>query len=485
MRAMDAPDRTSPPAANRRAAPAILALAAALAALAPFLALSARAHPANDDFSMAITGMEHGVLGSVAWWYRTWSGRYFACFLATASPLTWRSLTGWRWMTFADLLVFPAGAWLLASALAPPSVSRTWRAALGLGLAALHYGGMPDPAGGLYWMNGVVCYLVGEGLAAGALGCALRARGGPGAAAAGWTFGGALLAALAVGTNEVVALLLAGCLVLVAARRRWSGGNWRPAAIVAAVAIACTAVLLLAPGTALRLRTSGRAGRHLFDALATAAAAAGPLALRWTLSPVLPAALLAGLAAARARARGEAWSLPHPALAGPLLAAAWFATILLPCYGGGSLEPHTLNLSHALFAGGLPFLAASAGARLGLPSAADGSAGALAGMAWGALVTLALLPATPLRTAWDDLLSGRAARYDAAMLARYELLERCFADVCDVPPIPDRPRTLFWFEDAAEEWRDAPSQLRYKDGTFAYFFGKPRIRVVPPLASVR
>ncbi|BDG09663.1 hypothetical protein [Anaeromyxobacter paludicola] len=471
------PPRAEGAAARRPGALAGAAIALSLVALVPFLLLYADAHPQNDDWVFAVSAMDGGVLASMDRWLHAWTGRFTSLYLVSASPLAARSLSGWRLAIFLDLVPFTAGAWLLAGALAPRSAGRAAPWALALGLTALHLAGMPSTATGLYWMNGAVCYATGEGLAMGALGAALRCGAGRGLRGGAWAAAAAALAVLAAGANEVLGLLLAGgaaALLAAAFARRRPGAHL---AVLLVAAAAGAALNLLAPGTLARLQSAAPAGgRHVLAALSPALAAAGRHGLRWLGSPLLPAALALALAAARAARADRGWTLPHPALAAAVLAAALSGTLFLPFYGGGTLEPHTLNLAHALFAGSLLFVAACAGARAGRRAEPPRPAPALAPAALAATALLALLPGSALRVALDDLASGRAARHDAQLLARYDLLARCPA-VCDVPPLQDPPRSLSWFEDAVDEASDSPFFHRYKDGSYAAFFGKARIRL--------
>ncbi len=283
----------------------------------------------------------------------------------------------------------------------------------------------------------------------------------------------------AAGTNELIGLLLTGCFAVVLAGAALRRRALARLACLLLVTAAATAVTLLVPGTLERMRSAvPPGGRHVIQALGPSLAVAGRHSLEWIASPLAPAAWLLGLGVARIAATDEGWSLPHPAIAGAALAAAYFATVFLPYYGAGTLEKHTLNLAHALFTGGGLFLAACTGAWMGQRRRpATVWASVLRAGAWTLMVALAVLPPTPLRTAYGDLASGRAARYDQALLDRYELIAQCRYVVCGVPPLSDPPPSLFWFENAADEAKDAPSMLSYKDDTFAAFFGKARIRL--------
>ncbi len=56
------------------------------AAIAPFFALAAFAHPQNDDWVYAASTLQRGWAGANEFWYRAWSGRYTATAILTGTP---------------------------------------------------------------------------------------------------------------------------------------------------------------------------------------------------------------------------------------------------------------------------------------------------------------------------------------------------------------------------------------------------------------
>jgi len=158
---------------------------------------------------------------------------------------------------------------------------------------------------------------------------------------------------------------------------------------------------------------------------------------------------------------------------------ALVGTAFLPLYGQGTIPPHTLNLVHAVFVVGLVLVAASAGDWLGARRPGGAVRPWVPVAAWAAAAGLALLPGSAGRAAWSDLLTGRAARYDTALVERYALLKAC-GPICVVPRLEDPPATLSWFEDAIDEATEVPFFRGYKDASYGRYFGKRRIRLAPP-----
>ncbi len=262
---------------------AAAACIASLAACAPFFILFIYSHPQNDDWVSAASSINRGVLGSAEWWMRNWSGRYSATLLNAATPLTFRSLNGWRAANAAYSLAVPLGIWAIVTVLAPRSSARGGRLAIAASVSAVLFASMPSPAGGIYWMNGSICYGVGEGLALLAVAAMLAGERDGATHSWAWTGVAALLAAVAVGTNEVIALLLIGVVGIVLLSKRWTHRPWTGTATVFAVSVAGLGVILLIPGTGVRLASGGPSGgRYLLPILTQAIVAAGIHAARWS-----------------------------------------------------------------------------------------------------------------------------------------------------------------------------------------------------------
>ncbi|HET8542603.1 MAG TPA: DUF6056 family protein [Anaeromyxobacter sp.] len=456
-----------------------LAAAVPAAAIAPFFALAAYAHPQNDDWGFASMVLKFGYGGANAVWYRNWTGRYLSTAWASATPLSMRTLTGFPVAVAANLALFVGGAVALALAILPREVPRRARAAVGLVLAALHLATMPSIAEGVYWFSGSSTYLLGSAFLAWvvALSAAVdRLEGGRRRAA---LAGAILAAALAAGTNEIAA----ACVVAAAAGRlAWASRaarrvRWDLLAVVA-VAVAGAAVELLAPGN--RARAATQAGAPVGAALAIGVAWAGRWALEWLQGPIVPAAL-ATVAAVPWPEGGDDRG-PRPAVVLALWAAAVAAACALPSLAGGGVPTRAANAVNWLFVVGALATAVSlrrplAGLLGRLPGPRLAAPIALAALA----IALAALRPTSLRLAVTDLASGEARRYDAEMRLRHASLRACPYDVCDVPPV-EPALSLWWFEDALLEGYEPQFFHGYKDATFAYWFGKKRVRLARPWA---
>lgn len=92
------------------------------------------------------------------------------------------------------------------------------------------------------------------------------------------------------------------------------------------------------------------------------------------------------------------------------------------------------------------------------------------------IIGLVLMTTNNVRTAYKDLLSGTAQKYDAEMKERYEQLSNCTSETCVVPLIQHTPRTIF----AHELARKSSEEEYYYNECIADYFYKPYIMVHDP-----
>lgn len=229
------------------------AVAAAVFVLVIFAALCKYTAAQADDFDFAVMYRRYGVLGSQRAWYYGWNGRYF--FNITASiALGEMNLLRFYWLVPALGFVMNAVAMMyLVRALFP----RIRRPALLGGSAiwlAFYLLNAPAKNDTFYWLIGVLTYPIAN-VALALFGVFLarmftrkdeRERRRSLALASLFVF-------VTVGCNEtsmVLILLIIGVAILVALR--FSRHNVVPCLILLAVAGVCSAVVVLAPGNAVR-----------------------------------------------------------------------------------------------------------------------------------------------------------------------------------------------------------------------------------------
>ena len=405
-----------------------LALLLALLGLLPILALLPHALPQADDFCLADLWRRQGFWDGYWALYQTWTARLPLAFVMMAPaalaepglPLA----TAYRLVLLVQLLLL-ALRWLAGLLLPEHGRGRRW--CLALLLLFVLAGNLRTARDLLFWLGASGTYLP-AGLALGlCFPLLLRAD------------RGSAVAALALAALAGLSVEFGGPGVALVALAAWLAGGRRrvgPCLAAAAIGLAGTLFLLLAPGNALRIAAGAQEGaplRALLESL--------PLTLQFhAMSQSSPGLLGLLLLAALAGARG--WLAP-PAPLRDSRARLWPILLLV------------------LALPALAFAMALAGAGLVLPARAQ-VALQLAllppllwlALAWGAArrprwafyrralpLALLLLLASP--NLWVALVEQRAAQvYGTAGAARLEVLEARRGDSVAVPSLPAYPALL-------------------------------------------
>ncbi len=477
--------------------PGLLAAAVVLCVL-PFVALCWYAHPSADDFLTANDVRKYGHWGYVAFIYQTWTGRYTSATLqGVFNPVAYGNTTeGYGLVCLLLIVAVPVAFYTLLRALLPGQFRRRtlW---LSSGVAtALFMWQMPSPAEGFYWITSNYNYVL-PGLLT-LLWLAALARHASAAAPAArckWLAVAAALVVVVIGGNETNALPLAlgvvGVTALRAVQRRRLERSylWLSAAVVAACAVA-----FLAPGNFARMGQSGQLYTLLEAADRAALSMYRTCLVNWLGNGALLAltVLLLPLSYRLARVPGLPLNrlaqnpvfitLLIPVSLMLVMFLAWFTT-------SQTMPPRSRNVLYLFFLVGW-FLNAHAwvryaGRRFGraalvLPGYVQVLlVGWIVGVfAWGHSRRMrSREPQENLNNivvAYQDWLSGAAARYDAQLTARYHELRAASwtpdEAVTVVAPLDNPPRTILFGDITADinDW----SNLAY-----AEFFGKNSIRV--------
>jgi len=442
-----------------------LALALFLS-IAPFLLLTLFAQPAYDDYCFSAQAGELGFAGSLKYFYNGWDGKYFYSVLRYLNPLTFGSFAGYKAVALLVILLTFTSIFCFVSALLERSVSTLDKLLAALFLAALYSNQMPDLTEGYYWAGSTLTYQVGAALSLFFFALAAKLRG--------RTEGARLLlavlccvtVALVVGISETVMVIFDLLLLLITAqafRERW-GTRWAWLSFLIA-ALVCSAVVLAAPGNA--VRASNFPDKHrLFYSVSMSLLQEARFLFTWlsnssfALGTVffIPVAFkLAGRVALLKRL------YVHPLASTLLLLTVVFLGFFLPYWGTGLLGQHrTANLVYLYFLVGwfvniliwaehLKGKRWAAGPRLPVYVYAAG----VPLLIWG------LLFSNNTREAFADLASGRAAHYDREVKKRRGQLEQCAREgrirECPFEKIAEMPATTTnpYFE------VDTECELRY------------------------
>ncbi|MGV3503782.1 MAG: DUF6056 family protein [Adhaeribacter sp.] len=436
------------------------------ALLLPFLLLAFYCHPSGDDFWLTNLVREKGIW-QAQWEIRqTWSGRYASMLLGAFNPLVFGSFTAYKVLAFVLLallalaLQYFAGGWL---GLRLNARQTTLVSLTGL---ALYLGFMPVVSQVVYWLSGAMSYQVAHIALLFLFGRLLRNR--RQGFAASTLLADGLLVLFIAGSNEtamaLLCYLLAGLLLFSWWLKRRIASYLLTLLVLAALGALFVA---LAPGNAVRSAEYPQQGQLLFS-LGYAGAVALNNSFNWLVfGPVLLVTALLIPAGSQIKSWPENWRRIHP-----LFTWLFFYGALLTCFfvsyysKGDHAPPRVQGTIYLVFL-------------IGWFGNVFHTAQFLASRGWQprpwpsyAIVLLWLLiflwmwqsPRSHLATAWSDLASGRAARYDQEMQARYARLRASDCQVCPIPAVQNIPATIFFEE--------IPADTTWKNRYFSAYFGK-------------
>lgn len=457
---------------------------AALLAMMPLLVLAAFSHPSTDDFCYANATRELGFWRAQESWWVNWSGRIVGTASMSLAPLSFPALTGYKiFPAVALLALFLSLFWLTYEVLRAQLATLTILA-VAFAIYVVFVSVMPSPAEGIYWYTGTVVYTCAAAAALASAAAAVRAQiTRSGSAASLWASASALFAFLAAGSNEVVLILhglsMSAIALLAYLRKAQRWRLW----LVPLIVIAITAAInLSAPGNARRGEATHGFGNP-FPAALGAAALSAAYVIEWLGSaPILigmVAAMLAGVSASVRIEADSAWRRT-PLLTPVVLAAigVW-ATFFLTAWASGFVfrPGPPLRVANVVC---LFFLLATACAAFmfglqRLSQYAEQTSVMVAARRWLPLAMLfALLGHGNIRHAYEDLMTGRAAAYDAQLNARYARLAMARQRQNDeiVQPLDRLPVTIHFRDIAADssDWRNR---------CLARFWDIPSVRLSP------
>lgn len=441
-----------------------------VAVVALFLAGCFFANPVADDFIYAANA-RGGWTGAWLQEYAAWSGRYASNGLVLATPLRF-GLAGYHVAAALLIVSTVLAVYLLLAAWAGDALARRDALTCSLGLTAVYLSQMPSLGEGVYWYTSAVTYHAW--IVPALLYLALILRSGRVGAAPGFALvGAAALLVVAVGFNEVVAILLLvfHAMWLVVAVRTRSEDRRRAAVLLTIVGVGVVS-MLLSPGNAVRRSFYVGVRHQLGRSLVWTALQSVRFYADWLTS----GALLVGTAIFTPAAAELSRRWAHdPARARVWLAALIVAMALIvpiatfPAYWEtGTLGQHrTVNAAYFAFL--IAWFAATS-LWFATGSALAGRLRAFA-VAFRTPLAIALLVAVGLTgnsyTLGSELLSGRLAAFNREMAARLSRLQACRdrrQAACGVEPLREAPRSFFVLDIGPDphDWVNA-AYARYFD----------------------
>jgi hypothetical protein len=336
------------PALLNRWPPKVLAPASFLG-LMPWIVLVFWVSPSADDFCYFASVRQHGWAGAQLWWYGTHSGRFSATALQTGvgwlidslSRDVWTTL---RFVALADLALIWLLGWRFVRIMAG-HWPRAWRLVATNIMVSVLLVSLVNAKEAVYWLNAAMAYLPPALFVWWLLQALARMMQDDVSPEPGETAGLTVAAFVAAGMNELVAptviAVLAGMAYLQWRRRHPASDQGRLLLIALATLIGF-AVVVLAPGNAMRLDAYPGSRDVLAAPLRGAAALLAFLVLRLGGTPALIGWLgVAGLVSAqdaRRRHREPAASSPLWLMPALFLVVGW-VELSIGYFSMGSLLP--------------------------------------------------------------------------------------------------------------------------------------------------
>lgn len=425
-----------------------------LLALLRHLWLATYVHPYGDDLSYAVAGLRFPLMERLLREYDSWNGRYFSNLLVLRNPMVLGlegGLSLYRLAPVALMLLTVGGAYALVRAVCGKLLRWDTYLTIALAFTLLFLHVMPDANEGFYWYTGAVTYQLPNALSLFLLANWVWIFRNAHKGTSSWIIAVQVVLVLVIaGCNEVhMAFLLLGHAGLLLMRHR-SMGSWdMPVLAVFLASAVCAAVVILAPGNENRGDQFTMGHEFLHTAIYSAAQTARFIGTWVFLSPLI---LLTFLIPGGARWLSDRSSAMHRLFAMDrwLALALPFAVVLLPMvvtyWPTGLLGQYrTTNVACFYF---LPLYVLAVAVwdqqvfrtRWTTPPAPDGIRGRM---------YMLVLCAVALFTGRDaalneDLISGRAARYDLGISERHALVVnaiRSGAEAVEVPYV-EAPSSL-------------------------------------------
>lgn len=428
-----------------------LILFALLLSILPFLVLSFFCHPAFDDFCNTVQALSMSFIQRQIHVYKNFDGRFFAVAVASLNPLTFRSFAGYKAVGLLIILLTFLSIFSFVSALLKSSFSRIDKLIAAGFLMALFCNQMPEVTEIFYFMTGVIVYQIPTILTLFFFALAIKSSEKPKRVKLFMTILSCVLLVAIVGSNEtsmlIIALLVFSITInlwLEKSEQRWT---WL---IFSVVTIVCGAVVILAPGNAVRGSNFPDRQRFFFSLVMSLKQVARFL-LIWLLNPAFILGTLFFVPiAARLSDKISAVRNLH---INPVISSLILLTIVFlgcfPAYWATGImgQFRTANVAYFFFLIGwfvnLIIWVNYLKLKRGLTIAELPSYVYVIGVP---LLLCTILFTNNTKVALADLLSRRAYRYDQAVKERYVQFEQCARagtmDTCPTTKITDVPTTI-------------------------------------------
>jgi hypothetical protein len=258
-----------------------------VAAIIPFFLLTFYAHPSADDFSYAASYRSGDFWNHVVGEYLTWKGRYFAIFVTVFFHQSGDMIANYKYPLLINLtLIFFALYYLVRSVFEEKaSFQQTLFCTLALGVFYIIT--LPKVSAALYWADGAFQYQVGSIVYILALGSLLRLYREVDAPFLS-TLTSVLFIFAAIGSTEIFMISLSTLVGLIFLYKFFiEKQNRLPWSVVLAVTATSSALLLFAPGNALRMQFQPENNQQFWFSIGRSLFHGGEALVNWAGNPTL------------------------------------------------------------------------------------------------------------------------------------------------------------------------------------------------------
>ncbi|MEO8209919.1 MAG: DUF6056 family protein [bacterium] len=126
----------------------------------PFLILHYYNNPNAEDFIYGEEAKRIGFLNYIQVLYKYWGGRYFTYIFISITPLTFKSIIGYKIFTLVMMIVFYYILYLFISEITGDSLTLKEKFLISLSIFFLYLYAMPSVSEGFYWYASLVGYLI-------------------------------------------------------------------------------------------------------------------------------------------------------------------------------------------------------------------------------------------------------------------------------------------------------------------------------------
>lgn len=478
---------SAPPGKGSRAY--LIILLAGVYAILPFLLAATYNQPAADDYFSAVRDAHTGFMPALRDSYLHWSGRYFAMAVSRINPLLFHSVIAYKAYAVLLIILFIAALHALVRQVAGRYLSIKQTAALTALFTNIYFIAMPSTAEGFYWFSGAWVYQLANVLFMLLMAALIKLkRSETNAAHLLYFICSIVLAVCIAGSNEISLIITCICVGVFTwhvYRRRLPAAKYFITLTI--VSFVAAAIAGFAPGNFERLNHQQEYSSSFVWTLAGGAAITAVYLVQWLIQVIIASFIyvpLWGNALAKKMVQsGACYSISIKRaviIFAVIITGIQFFTVWA---AGGSNAGRIENVIYLFFITGYFLIL-----QLYLVKR-HGSTGVesinMHHLLFKAAVVLFAAGVLDINnnvsTAWLDLVSGKAKKYDSELNERANVAVRCIQDTCFTAPLTTLPKTIFFTDikstsDSIDLWMNQ---------AYTSYFGKGYIITNAPLPPVQ